>query len=592
MNYKKLLMLIIVTFTLVIMASTSEVYGASYNYDYWHNIVYSSEGLAHKDTYYDQDILKVDGSIPIEDGNRLVSFDTLEDIAISSDRIYILDARTRVSKTITVNGQTTNLDGASTVYVLDKSFNYFEHQMIFPITKSVKEKLEKFYTHLDAEGNTVKEYEIQNAKSNYQDRIYFSYPEGFVPKVKDGIELAEDTVVILRNARGITVTKDALYIADTGHYRIFKIDKETFTVTGVFLTPSDETFRYPWVLAEGSDGKQLFSPIKLAIDVANRVYCVADRIYEGILEFNDSGEFNRFLGVNKVIPNPLKAFWTKIMTETQISQIALDLPPMFTNLSIDSKGFLYTTSKPSDTRQGTNLIKAINTSGKDVLKRNGYTEPSGDAMYASYSTNPKIPIGPSALNAITVNENGIYTAVDTKRGRMFTYDGEGNLLYITGERGGLAHNLNEPVAVSYLGDDIVVVDKGSRSLIRFQVTKFGALINEATELYNQGLVIEAESIWRDVLKMNSNYELAYVGIGKSLLRQEKYQEAMENFKMGNNKTYYSKAFQGYRDEFLEENFSIIMTSLVVIVVAFGAYKTFRYLKRRQDRDAEGGDDNA
>ena len=143
------------------------------------------------------------------------------------------------------------------------------------------------------------------------------------------------------------------------------------------------------MFSEASDGKQLFYPIKLAIDVANRVYCVADRIYEGILEFNDNGEFNRFLGVNKVVPNPLKAFWTKIMTETQIAQIALDLPPMFTNLSIDKKGFLYTTSKPSDNTQATNLIKAINTSGKDVLKRNGYTEPSGDAVYVGASTNLK-----------------------------------------------------------------------------------------------------------------------------------------------------------------------------------------------------------
>lgn len=592
MKCKKLLMLLLVTLTLVIYASTNRVFAASYNYDYWHNVVYSSEGLAHKDTYYDQNILNIDGTVPMENGERIVAFDTLEDIAIYGDRIYVLDARTRVTKSITVNGETANVDGASTVYVLDKSFNYIEQQMIFPITVEAKAKLEQFYTYTDAEGKQVKVYETENAKKNYQDKIYFSYPQGFTPRVKEGINLAPDTVVILRNAKGITVTNDALYIADTGHYRIFKIDKETYTVTGVYLTPNDETFRNPWVVAEGSDGKQLFSPIKLAIDVANRVYCVADRIYEGILEFNDNGEFNRFLGVNKVVPNPLKAFWTKIMTETQIAQIALDLPPMFTNLSIDSKGFLYTTSKPSDSRQATNLIKAINTSGKDVLKRNGYTEPSGDAVYVGYSTNPRIPVGPSALNAITVNDNGIYTAVDTKRGRLFTYDNEGNLLYITGEKGTLAHNLNEPVAISYLGDDIVVVDKGSKSLIRFQVTKFGALINEATELYNDGLVIEAESIWREILKMNSNYELAYVGIGKSLLRQEKYKEAMENFKMGNNKAYYSKAFQGYRDQFLEENFSLIMTSIVVIVVAFGAYKTFKYLKRRQDSVDEGGEENA
>jgi hypothetical protein len=594
MKYKKYLILLVVSFALVIFTSTTKVSAASYNYDYWHNIVYSSEGLSHKDTFYDQDILNPNGTTPVDaNGNPLVKFNTLEDMAVYGERIYVLDAKTRDSKTLTFGGVSTSVDGASTVYVLDKSFNYVGQQSVFAITKSAKAQLERFYTYFDEEkGETVRVYETENAKNNYQDRVYIPYPDGFTPKTKSGLDLAENTAVILRNARGITVTKDALYIADTGHYRIFKLDKDTYTVTGVYLTPNDETFRNPWVFSEASDGKQLFYPIKLAIDVANRVYCVADRIYEGILEFNDNGEFNRFLGVNKVVPNPLKAFWTKIMTETQIAQIALDLPPMFTNLSIDKKGFLYTTSKPSDNTQATNLIKAINTSGKDVLKRNGYTEPSGDAVYIGASTNPQIPIGPSSLNAITVSDNGIYTAVDTKRGRMFTYDNEGNLLYITGEKGTLSHNLNEPVAIRYLGNDIVVVDRESRSLIRFQVTKFGSLINEATELYNQGLVIEAESIWREVLKMNSNYELAYVGIGKSLLRQGKYKEAMENFKMGNNKTYYSKAFQGYRDEFLEENFGIIMTSLVAIVVAYGAYKGYKYIKRRNEEDYEGGDENA
>ena len=53
----------------------------------------------------------------------------------------------------------------------------------------------------------------------------------------------------------------------------------------------------------------------------------------------------------------------------------------------------------------------------------------------------------------------------------------------------------------------------------------------------------------------------------------KIQGSYGKLQMGNNKTYYSKAFQGYRDEFLEETW-IIMTSLVAIVVAYGAYKGY------------------
>ena len=30
--------------------------------------------------------------------------------------------------------------------------------------------------------------------------------------------------------------------------------------------------------------------------------------------------------------------------------------------------------------------------------------------------------------------------------------------------------------------------------------------------------------WREVLRLNGNYDMAYIGIGRSLLRQERYKE--------------------------------------------------------------------
>jgi hypothetical protein len=90
--------------------------------------------------------------------------------------------------------------------------------------------------------------------------------------------------------------------------------------------------------------------------------------------------------------------------------------------------------------------------------------------------------------------------------------------------------------------------------------------------------------------MNTNYQLAYVGIGKSLLRQGKYEEAMENFKIGCNQTYYSKAFQGYRDAKLEQYFGLIATSLVIITAGIFAYGIFVSIKRRRQDANNGGDE--
>ena len=73
------------------------------------------------------------------------------------------------------------------------------------------------------------------------------------------------------------------------------------------------------------------------------------------------------------------------------------------------------------------MIKKINPSGKDVLRRNGYTKPKGDNTYFK-SNDTNGTYGPSKLDGIAVNDYGVYTVVDSARGRLFTYDNEGYLL--------------------------------------------------------------------------------------------------------------------------------------------------------------------
>ena len=371
---------------------------------------------------------------------------------------------------------------------------------------------------------------------------------------------------------------------------------DQFVVTEVFLTPNDEVF-FQWNEGASLDlaNDTPFKPLKIAVDKTKRVYCIAKTVYEGIIEFSASGKFNRFLGKNLVTANPLKQFWYKLMSEAQITLQGTDLPPEFINITMDKDGFLYATSYPdAEDATAKNMIKAINTSGKDVLRRNGYVEPNGDAVFLSAHSNKNVTLGASTLTAIAVNPDGFYSVTDAKRGRIFTYDTEGNLLYISGEKGTLSNSINQPVAISYLTIEavegktekqelVLVVDKTSKSIISFSTSSFGALVNEATKLYLENKIIEAEEVWREVVKMNSNYELGYVGIGKSLLRLEKFEEAMKYFKLGHNAAYYSKAYQQYRDIILKDNFSIIMTGLVITFVGLGVLV---FLKK-QNRKKQG-----
>ena len=590
-KYVKILTLVL-SFSLMLFATAFITNAASYNYDFWKNTLPSAEGLTYKDTYYGEDILD------INDPTQSLKFNTLEDMAVYNNQIFLLDSKNDTESTvkIPINGQEYETKGVSAISILNDEMKCIQQPITeFEITKEVYLKLKEFY------GFKKELNEILPTDFAYPDNLLVKPP--YIPSNKESVLEGTDEYsgasILLTNAQGLTVVEDddsyAIYVADTDNSRIVKLNDQ-FVVTEVFLTPNDEVF-FQWNEGASLDlaNDTPFKPLKIAVDKTKRVYCIAKTVYEGIIEFSASGKFNRFLGKNLVTANPLKQFWYKLMSEAQITLQGTDLPPEFINITMDKDGFLYATSYPdAEDATAKNMIKAINTSGKDVLRRNGYVEPNGDAVFLSAHSNKNVTLGASTLTAIAVNPDGFYSVTDAKRGRIFTYDTEGNLLYISGEKGTLSNSINQPVAIRYLTIEavegktekqelVLVVDKTSKSIISFSTSSFGALVNEATKLYLENKIIEAEEVWREVVKMNSNYELGYVGIGKSLLRLEKFEEAMKYFKLGHNAAYYSKAYQQYRDIILKDNFGIIMTGLVITFVGLGV---LGFLKR-QNRKKQG-----
>ena len=310
---------------------------------------------------------------------------------------------------------------------------------------------------------------------------------------------------------------------------------------------------------------------------------------------------------------------------TKYASQALDLPSMFNNITVSPDGFLYATSNPDgDSYKAVNLVKVINTKGNDIMKRNGYVAPDGDAVFLNTSTEDGVVLGSSVLTAVGVSKTGNFTVSDSKRGRLFTYDSEGNLLYITGDQpggnkytgsGGLSNCIISPIAVDYLyrttvdGDEeetVIVLDNSSNSILLFETTEFGQAVNTATYLYQTGQIEDqivknekgeevvvkgAESYWREVIRMNTNYELAYLGIGKALNRRGEYKEAMKYFELAHNATYYSKAFNSYRDAVLNENFNLLMAVIMVAIAGYAIAKITKYInkKNKELSSKEGGD---
>lgn len=388
--------------------------------------------------------------------------------------------------------------------------------------------------------------------------------------------------ILLNGVSGVYRSGDSIYIADKGNSQILIVDATDYHVKQVVSTPDDITF-----------ANRTFRPSQVVTDAADRIYVVADEVYEGIIEIDASGEFNRFVGVNYVTLSVWDIFWRTISTEAQLARSQSIISTSFTSLAIDARGFIYATSLATTDENSvvTNdeaMIKKINPSGIDVLRRNGYSPPKGDLDYIRTGIDLTVR-GPSRFSAIAVNDYGLYTAVDAKNGRLFTYDMEGNLLYISGGSGTQLNALQVPVSIQYLGEEVVVLDRQKRSIIVFQPTQIATIINKASEYFYQGMLVESAKEWEKVVEINSNYEYAYVGIGKNLLEEGRYEEAMENFRIGFNRDYYSRAYKMYRDERIKKYFAPVMTGGIVLLVGGIVLSTIQ--KRRKASQEEVGEES-
>ncbi len=397
-----------------------------------------------------------------------------------------------------------------------------------------------------------------------QEITTFNYSQAYLD-ILAAQGITDETSLTLNGPNGVDVTDSGIFICDTSNNRIIKLN-HAFEVLNTFSEIDDPTF-----------DEVAFEPRKITVDPTDRMYVVAKNIYEGILEINSDGSFNRYTGVNPIQLTPFEIFSRSLMTEEQIAQLQLFLPTEYTNVSINEKNFIYATSRVSENNVE-NPIQLINPKGVDVINRNGYFPPMGDIQFV-VGMNSYVVDGPSTLVDIAQTRDGIYTVLDQKRSRLFTYDSEGNLLYIDGDAGKQVDKFSEGVALDYFGEQLLVLDRKTKTIVVYGLTAFGSYVNQAISLHNEGRFIEAAEVWEEVIKINSNYEIAYNGIGKMLLREGRYQEAMTYFEMGHDDYYYSKAFQAYRNGIIKDNFGWIMGGVVLLAGLWIGNKIRRIYKR-------------
>ncbi|MGN7357200.1 hypothetical protein ACTHPF_07505 [Paenibacillus sp. SAF-054] len=362
------------------------------------------------------------------------------------------------------------------------------------------------------------------------------------------------------NPQGIFVTdRKELFVADTGNKRVVHLDPD-LRMAGVLEAPKSD------LLQANFD----FQPVRVVVDKAQRIYVMSTGVFDGFMEFNPDGAFTSFIGANRVTVDPVELFWKRMSTKAQRSQMVMFTPTEFTNLDMDDEGFIYATSGD----YSNNPIKKLNAQGNDILRRTGYFSLVGDTRYSS-------DIGPSRLIDIDVTDSEMYSVLDSKRGRIFTYSGDGHLLYIFGGLGNQMGQFNSPAAIDRIGDDFIVLDKAFGEITVFQTTSYGRLLNEAVRSYYSGDEEKAFDLYQQVINKNANLEFAYSGVGKALLRKGDYKRAMHYFKESYDHANYSKAYLLYRKQVLREYFPSVMTGLIVLIAGLLLFKKLRKRMKRQ-----------
>lgn len=365
-----------------------------------------------------------------------------------------------------------------------------------------------------------------------------------------------------------------IFIADKGNGRIVKLDKD-LNYLMEFTKPDSSAL----------EEEATYSPNKIVIDTAERVYCIATGVNKGLIKYENDGTFSGFVGATKVSYDFTDYLWKKFASQAQREKMVSFVPTEYSNIYMDYEGFIYAVSanlEEDDVRsQKIDAVRKLNLMGSDILVRNGEQPLYGDLYMGSGGGYE----GPSQFIDVTCLENDIYVCLDRNRGRLFGYDDQGRIVFCFGSAGNIEGYFMNAVAIDHMGHDLFVLDKRHRSITVFTPTEFGDLVYQAVEQFDRGEYDASGASWQRVMNLNGNYDLAYIGIGRSLLRQKKYHEAMKYFELKYDDENYSKAYKQYRKEWVEENIVIIiiiLALLLIIPLVIGRINDIKYEIDRAD----------
>ncbi len=432
-------------------------------------------------------------------------------------------------------------------------------------------------------------------------------PQAYLPvAMMTGLDMGADA---LSNPQDITIVGDKIYILDTGKHRIIELDENWQFVRsisefqngdkvdrfsspeGFFITPDGTIYvadtNNQRVVILDNDGNLLdiivsphegypdmfpdrfvFRPRKIGVDHIGRIYLIAQDLYDGIVVLNDDGRFTGFVGAPKVSRSAVELFWSYIQSDAQRDRSQLYLPIEYASIDIDPEGFIYSVvAGPA----GDDAVKRLNPSGVDIIVRNGFVPMRGDSTTGFDSSEANDTR--SRFVDVVNREYGMFSVLDRQRGRIFTYDNQGNLLYVFGGIGDAVGLFTRPQAITAKGEQLIVLDADGRVTI-FEPTGYAQLVHSALYHYDRGDYQRSTDTWEQLTRINPNLDVAHSGIGRALFYDGHYEEAMESYRHGQNRAGYSQAYDKYRQNWVNDHFGLV--AWIIIIFAAAIYLISRY----------------
>ena len=409
--------------------------------------------------------------------------------------------------------------------------------------------------------------------------------------------------------RGIFVSDEAIYVCDTQNDRIVVFDRASRQCRNVVVAPDNNYFRQT-THADGtvSDPKYTFKPVACAADRFGRLFIISSGCNQGVIVMDEGSNFSGFIGAQKVTYSVFDMFFRRFESDEErakrINNVSLNLDKLALEHG-DHGDFIYavTTNMDADGEKAQeeaittkdadhSPVKKLNAKGDEILKRNGFFDCAGEVNVKQTKKSSDL-YGVSKISDVAVGPEGTFTLLDKKRSKLFTYDANGQLLFASGDFAEIyqngALNKDKALAMDYqrvVNNDgsvvynILVMDYETQTITIYTRTPYGDLLMQALAHENAREYEASAEDWKQIIGENNNFDAAYVGVGRSLYYQGKYDEAMEYLKAAKETTYYAQASAAKSQERMVKYpvLPLLYVAIAIVVVVL-FIKLMTYAKR-------------